>query len=69
VQQVTYASQNQSDTDYGVATSLALTLRFAPLIHILFDGRYLIGLKNTTLAGGDRKFNDMELLAGLQLGF
>jgi hypothetical protein len=69
-QGVTFASQQQSDSDYGIATSLALTMRLAPLTHLLVDGRYLIGLKNNSLAaGGDRKYNDMELLAGLQFGF
>ena len=69
-QQETYAQLQQSDSDYGIATSLALTTRLAPLTYFLLDGRYLIGLKNTSLAaGGERKFNDMQVLAGLQFGF
>lgn len=66
----TFAAQNQSDSDYGIATSIALTSRLGPLTHLVLDGRYLIGLKNDSLAAsGNMKFNDMEVLAGLQFGF
>lgn len=69
-QGVSFASQQQSNSDYGAILSAALTMRIAPLTRLLFDGRYLMGLKNDSLAsGGSMKFNDMELLAGLQFGF
>ncbi len=68
-QGVSFASQQQSMTDYGGVLSAALTMRLGPLTRLLFDGRYLVGMKNDSLSGGDMKFNDMELLAGLQFGF
>ncbi|MGZ3657602.1 MAG: hypothetical protein ACXVB9_05855 [Bdellovibrionota bacterium] len=69
-QSVTYASQNQTNSDYGLLGSIAFTMRLGPLTHLVFDGRYLAGLKNnSTIAGSDRKYNDLELLAGLQFGF
>ncbi|HEY8279658.1 MAG TPA: hypothetical protein VIH99_08545 [Bdellovibrionota bacterium] len=67
---VSPATLNQTATDHGIVTSLALALRLAPLTYLLFDGRYTIGLKNnSTAAGGERKFNDSQLLAGLEFGF
>jgi hypothetical protein len=69
-QNVTFASQSQVDSDYGLLGSAQLAFRFTPLTHLVFDARYLLGLKNnSTIAGSDRKYNDFELLAGLQLGF
>lgn len=69
-QNVTYASQGQTDSDYGLLGSAQIAFRLTPLTHLVFDGRYLMGLKNnSTIAGSDRKYNDFELLAGLQLGF
>jgi len=69
-QSVTYASQSQTDSDYGLLGSAQLRFRLTPLTFLLFDARYLMGLKNnSTVAGSDRKYNDFELLAGLQLGF
>jgi hypothetical protein len=69
-QSVTYASQNQTDSDYGLLGSIQAGFRLTPLTHLVFDARYLMGLKNnSTIAGSDRKYNDLELLAGLQLGF
>jgi hypothetical protein len=68
-QGVSFTSQNQTNTDYGAVVSAALTMKIAPLTRFLIDGRYLMGTKNDSLSGGNMKFNDMELLAGLQFGF
>ena len=69
-QKATFASQGLSDSDYGLASSVAISFRLLPLTYLLLDGRYLMGLKNnSTVVGGDRKYNDMQLLAGLQFGF
>ena len=69
-QTVSYASQSQTDSDYGLLGSIQAGFRLTPLTHLVFDARYLMGLKNnSTIAGSDRKYNDLELLAGLQLGF
>jgi hypothetical protein len=69
-QSVSYASQNQTESDFGLLGSIQASFRITPLTHLVFDARYLMGLKNnSTVAGGDRKYNDLELLAGLQLGF
>ncbi len=69
-QSLTYAARSQTSTDYGALASLALYMRLAPVTYLTFDGRYAMGMKNnSTAAGGDRKFNDMQLLAGLQFGF
>lgn len=69
-QTTTYTDRNQTTTDYGAMGSLALYFRLAPLTYLTFDGRYAMGMKNnSTVAGSDRKFNDMQLLAGLQFGF
>jgi len=66
----TYAARNQTETDYGALVSLALYMRMAPLTYFTVDGRYAMGMKNTsTIAGSERKYNDMQLLAGLQFGF
>ena len=69
-QTTTYTARSQTTTDFGALASLALYFRLAPLTHLTFDGRYAMGMKNnSTIAGSDRKFNDMQLLAGLQFGF
>lgn len=69
-QSTTYTARNQTTSDFGALASLALYFRMAPLTHLTFDGRYAMGMKNnSTVAGSDRKFNDMQLLAGLQFGF
>ncbi len=69
-QAFTYAARNQTETDYGALVSLALYMRMAPLTYFTVDGRYAMGMKNTsTIAGSERKYNDMQLLAGLQFGF
>ncbi len=65
-----YAEVEQTTTDHGLLTSLALTIRMAPLTYFLLDGRYTMGLKNNSTApGGSRKYNDMQFLAGLQFGY
>lgn len=64
-----YASLRQSTSDYGVVTSAALYLRLIPLVRFVIDGRYTIGVKDNDLGPGTRKYNDMQLLAGLQIGF
>lgn len=69
-QATTYTARNQTTSDFGALASLALYFRMAPLTYLTFDGRYAMGMKNnSTVAGSDRKFNDMQLLAGLQFGF
>jgi len=69
-QNLTYASQHQTDSDYGLLGSAQMAFRLTPLTHLIFDARYLMGLKNnSTVAGSSRKYNDFELLAGLQFGF
>jgi|GEM_PF-4362975 len=69
-QTATYTSRNLTSTDYGALVSLALYFRLAPITHFTIDGRYAIGMKNnSTVAGTERKYNDMQLLAGLQFGF
>ena len=60
-QNETFAQLQQSDSDYGIATSLALTTRLAPLTYFLLDGRYLIVRKlgtpqNPELAAGAVSF-------------
>lgn len=66
----TYLARNQTTGDFGALASLALYFRLGPVTYLTFDGRYTMGLRNnSTVAGSDRKFNDMQLLAGLQIGF
>lgn len=66
----TYASRNQTVSDYGALASIALYFHLAPLTQLLLDGRYTIGMKNNnTVAGSERKFNDSQFLAGLRFGF
>lgn len=65
-----YAEAQQTTSDFGLATSLALHIHMAPLTYFLLDGRYTMGMKNNSTApGGDRKYNDMQLLAGIQFGY
>lgn len=69
-QTVSYASRNQTTSDFGALVSMALYFRLAAITHLTIDGRYAMGLKNnSTVAGSERKYNDMQLLAGLQFGF
>lgn len=60
---------NHSQTDFGLATSLAFYLPLAPGAKILIDGRYTIGVKDNNTGSGTTTYNDMQLLAGLRLGF
>lgn len=65
----TYGTQGVSDTDYGFATSIALYIPITPAARLLLDGRYTISAKDNDKGGGDLKFNDIQALAGLQIGF
>jgi hypothetical protein len=57
-----------SESDYGVATSLALYMPFSPLSRFMIDGRYNIGVKDNMTGIGSLKYTDMQVLVGLQLG-
>jgi hypothetical protein len=65
-----YESRSATTTDYGLATSLALAFPMAPLMRLLFDARYTMGLKDNDIrATNTLKYNDLQFLAGLQVGF
>lgn len=59
---------SHTDSDYGVATSLALYMPFSPISRFMIDGRYNIGVKNNIAGTGELKYTDMQVLVGLQFG-
>lgn len=63
------AGLNQSPTDYGLATNIALYYRVAKFTKLLLDARYTMGIKNNNTGIGTTHYNDVLLLTGLQLGF
>ncbi len=65
-----YSDKSATTTDYGLATSVALGFSIGPLTKLLFDGRYTMGLKDNDTQGTNAlKYNDFQLLTGLQIGF
>ena len=67
--QIPYGAAALSDDDYGVVTSLAFYSSFGPLARLVFDARYIIGMKDNDLFPGyEKKFKDVQLLLGLQIG-
>ena len=65
-----YSDKFATEHDYGLATSLALYFPMAPMMKLLLDGRYTMGLRdNDTRDTFQLKYNDYQLLAGLQIGF
>lgn len=66
---LTYAEAKQSRADFGLASSLCLYFWVGPLLHWVVDARYTMGLKNNHTDGGSKRFNDVQLLTGLQFGF
>ena len=65
-----YSDKFATTTDYGLATSVALGFTIAPLTKLLFDGRYTMGMKDNDTQGTNAlKYNDFQLLSGLQIGF
>jgi hypothetical protein len=65
----TLASQNQSASDYGLVTSLALYFHIAPFTKFLIDARYTMGIKDNNPGVGTTHYNDVQALTGLQFGF
>lgn len=65
-----YSDKFATQHDYGLATSLALYFPLAPLAKFMIDGRYTMGLRdNDTRETYQIKYNDYQVLAGLQVGF
>jgi hypothetical protein len=65
----TYAAAGLSDSDYGFVSSIALYIPMAPMFRIILDGRYTVGVKDNSTTTTEMKFNDIQALAGFQLGF
>lgn len=63
-----YLLNNHEETDYGIVTSLALYVPFTPLSRFVLDGRYNMGVKDNDLGPNETKYNDIQILAGIQLG-
>jgi hypothetical protein len=57
-----------SQTDYGTMASLAFYTPLTPLARFVFDARYVISAKNADQSANDRKFRDIQLLVGVQMG-
>lgn len=66
----TYASAGYTDSDYGFVSSLGIYMPLAPLFRLYFDGRYTVGIKDNSVdPNTEFKFNDIQALAGFQIGF
>ncbi len=66
----TYSSVGYTDSDYGFVSSIAIYLPLAPLFRIVIDGRYTVGIKDNAIdPATEFKYNDIQALAGFQLGF
>lgn len=55
-------------SDYGVATSVAIYMPFSPISRFMIDGRYNIGVKDNLRSPREMKYNDLQILVGLQFG-
>jgi hypothetical protein len=68
----TYANQGLKNHDLGLVGSAQLRLPLAPLVHVLADARYLMGLteQSTDVASnGSTKNRSLQVYAGLSVGF
>lgn len=65
----TYAAERLETSDYGFVSSLAIYFPIVPGIRFLLDGRYTISTKNNHVTPGDTRFNDLQALGGIQIGF
>ncbi len=65
----TLALSNLEESDYGLVGSVAIYIPFSKLSRLMLDGRYTVGLKDNSLATNEIKYNDIQVLAGLQVGF
>lgn len=64
-----YGTQNMTTEDYGFVGSLAFYIPFTPLTRFLLDARYTVSAKDNNPSGAELKFNDIQGLVGLQIGF
>jgi hypothetical protein len=68
----TYAAQGLKNHDLGLVGSAQVRLPLAPLVHVLADARYLMGLteQSTDVANhGSTKNRSLQVYAGLSVGF
>ncbi|NUM89149.1 MAG: hypothetical protein HUU37_08095 [Bdellovibrionales bacterium] len=65
----TFADSNLTTSDFGLASSLRLSVDLAPLFRVFGEGRYNMGLKDNDPGAAETKFTEMMGLAGLQVGF
>lgn len=68
VRDSTNARLTHDNSDYGVATSVALYMPFSPISRFMIDGRYNIGVKDNLPGSRELKYNDLQVLVGLQFG-
>jgi hypothetical protein len=64
------AQLNRTSSDYGIIGSASARWALNAGVGLLFDLRYSIGLQdNDTLETNELKFNDVQLIGGLQIYF
>ncbi len=66
---LSYSAAGLTTTDFGLASSLRLTMELAPFFKLFGEGRYNMGLKDNDPGTAETKFTEMTALAGLQVGF
>jgi hypothetical protein len=66
--QISYGPGGLTRTDYGTIASLAFYSSLTPLARFVLDARYVISAKNSDSSANGRKFRDVQLLVGLQMG-
>ena len=64
------AQLNRTNSDYGIIGSASARWALNAGVGLLFDLRYSIGMQdNDTLETNELKFNDVQLIGGLQIYF
>lgn len=64
----TLTAANHTENDYGLVTSLGIYIPFGTMARFMVDGRYNIGVKDNSTTTSELKYNEMQVLVGLQFG-
>lgn len=63
-----YELSNVSTSDFGLEASVAASYPILPMLSIVGDVRYLLGLTNQTSGTTTTQYRDLQFLAGVSVG-
>lgn len=66
---IAYAGSSYTKDDYGLLTSIGLYFTLIPGVKIIAEGRYTMGLRDNDTSSAELKFNDVQAITGLRVGF